>query len=123
MRSLGFGPLIDRCDVVGRPWGADFYPVFEDCDLLVGELSVRRHLEFARLPDGLDQQALVRLARHDGGAALAAFEHRLARIEPQIIRVLFVAVALAARGDQQGTHLLLEELELRGRLGQNRRCG
>src|SRR4051812_44714971 len=68
------------------PGQAALDPVDQGGDLLVAELLVLgRHLQVLILiAHRLDQQALVRLARDRGRAALAAREDRLARVEPQL---------------------------------------
>ncbi len=49
---------------------------------VVGQLALGRHLEEV-VPDGVDDQALVDLARHDRRPAVAAAEQALAAVEPQ----------------------------------------
>jgi hypothetical protein len=50
-------------------------------------------------PDGLDQEAVVRVAGDDGGAVLAALEHRCARVEAKVAALLLRPVALEAGAD------------------------
>ena len=82
-----------------------------------GQQLARRHLErLVRVLDRLDQQAVLRVAGHDRRPALAALEHRLARVEPQPAAGLLRPVALDARAGQHRPHLQLEEaLRLVGR--------
>ena len=65
------------------------------------------------MPQGLDEQALVRLAGNDRRAALAPFAKALPRIEPQLALQLLGAgrVALVAIGDQHRADVLLEEVD------------
>ena len=59
--------------------------------------------------DRLDEQALVRLARHGRRPAVAPLEHRLPTREAQPALRLLAAVALLALLDQERPDLLLEE--------------
>ena len=73
-----------------------------------------------RLPDGLDQQALVGIAGHDRRPGLAALEQRLARVEPQAAHLL-VGVAVVAVGRQDRPDVRFEELGGRRRRAGSRR--
>ena len=99
-----------------RPGSAHLDPGRDRLDGRRGELAFGRHLDvFVRLPDGLDDQALVGLAWHDRRPVLPAFEDRLAGVEPEP-RCLFARpVAFDARVGEDGADLRLEELDRLGR--------
>ena len=88
-------------------------------DLGIRQPAFRRHLQIGvPIMDGLDEPALFRLTRGDGGLArFAACEHSLARIEAQLTLELFrgSTVAFVTTLHEHWTHLLLEELEAVGR--------
>jgi hypothetical protein len=54
------------------------------------------------VPHKLQQEALLRMTRHDRRARVTAFERRLARVEPQPALLFFRAMALHARTIEQG---------------------
>ncbi len=130
----GTGLQVERTGRSGRRGGfGDFAPpgrAFADPfdqnrDLVGGQLRLGRHLIRFAVADGIDQQALVGLARHDGRRGVAPRQHCLARVEPQVALVLFRPVTALAAGNQQRPHLLLEELD-GGRIiggGRGRRLG
>src|SRR4030095_14284568 len=59
-------------------------------------LAAHRHLDRAGLPDGLDEKAFVRIARHDGRPGLAAFEQAFFGIEAKTSHGRGVVAAKAA---------------------------
>ena len=61
-----------------RPDCAGFYPGGDLFDFFVLEAALRRHFQLALLADGLDEQAVVRVARGDCRAGFTAFEQGLA---------------------------------------------
>jgi hypothetical protein len=99
---------------IGR---AHLHPRFEVRDLRIGQLLVRRHLEFFVLvTDGLDQPALVGIAEDNAGPGVAALEQAGARVEQQVRLQLvgFRAVALVAALDEERADYFLEELDAGG---------
>ena len=60
----------------------------------------------------VDQQALVRLAGHDGRSGVAAGQQAQARIEAQATLLLVGTVAFVARVCQQRPDLFLEEFQI-----------
>ena len=60
----------------------------ERLDGRVGQLPLGRHLEVALVASGQDQEALVGLADDDRRAAVAPFEDRRPRVEPEPARLL-----------------------------------
>ena len=66
-------------------------------------------------PHRLDQQTCVRLARNDRRTALAAHEHRLARVKPQLVELFVGPVAAITIHRQDGPHARLEKLDVRRR--------
>ncbi|SRR5260370_18412365 len=54
------------------PWCAHLDPGNQVGNLLFVELPVQRHFQVAGLPNGLDQQALLRVSRNNGGSPAAA---------------------------------------------------
>ena len=63
---------------------------------------------------GLEEEALLRLARNDGGAFFAALEQGFAMVKAQVAFLLLRVVALIAFRDQHRTDSRFEELEVRG---------
>ncbi len=105
--ALG-GPLV--AVGIGRP---DLDPLLEVGDLLIRELLLRRHLQVAvRVPHRLNQQAIVRLARHDRRPSLSAAQNAARRVEPQSRRLLLRPMTLVALLDKQRADLLLEKGDL-----------
>ena len=106
---VGRGRFVPR---VGR---ADLDPALEVGDHVVGQLrSAQGHPEVeTRVPHRPQQEAAARLARLDGGAPHAAFEHASAVVQPKsAFRDLRAVVAGVAVLDQDRADLLLEELEI-----------
>ena len=97
------------------PGSAELHPLLQYLDLLVGELALGWHAEVALVPYGLDEQALVRLAGHEGGAEVAARENLDAARELQIALWLHLAVAGSTLLEQERSHFLLKELDVDGR--------
>ena len=97
---------------VGRPGCALGDPLPQRGDGRLGKLARRRHLQLGvGLRDGLNQQALIRLARHERRPGVAPLERRLAAVEPQARGLLLLAVALEAAVDQDRPDLRLEEFD------------
>ncbi len=94
----GFGP---QC--------AGLYPLGESVDVFLFELAALGHFELARLADGQDQQTFVRIAGHDRGAGLAAFQQGRARVHPQPAE-LRIGMAGVAAGRQDGTDFGFEKV-------------
>ena len=67
-----------------RPHRACLDPRDDVFDLRLLELAAHGHLELCiGLPDGIHQNALVGIARHDGSAASAAFQQGHPAVHPQ----------------------------------------
>ncbi len=89
--------------------GASAYPLDERVDFLRLQAAAFRHLQLvAGLPHRLNQQALLRIAGHDGGARRATLEHSVPRIQAQAA-VLLIGVAVETTGRENGTDLRFEE--------------
>ena len=77
---------------------------------------------------GLDQQALVRLARYDRRSGRSSLEDRLATVQSQLRRLLLRTVAFLARHAEDGPDRFLEEIDggsavgLVGKTGSRRRA-
>jgi hypothetical protein len=100
----------------GRPrvGGAGLHPPLEVGDLGVGQLLLRRHLHVVVVvPDGRDQQALVRVPRHDGRPGVAALEQGRPAVDqqPALGLVGLRAVALVAPLDEDRADPLLEQIQ------------
>lgn len=97
---------------------AQLHPFFQRGDLVGAELLVlRRHLEVrVGVADGFDEQAFLHVARHDGGAGVAALEDGGGGIQREAALELLrlMAVALEARAREDGLHRLLVEREVGG---------
>ena len=104
---------------VARIGRADFHPLLEVGDHLGGELVLlRRHGHVGILvlvAHGDEEQALLGLAGDDGGAAVAAFEHRFCGVEQQAALDFLAAgaVAFVATLHEDGPDFFLEKIELR----------
>ena len=82
-------------------------------DRTVGQLALGRHLYDVAVPDGTDDQAVIRLARHQRRPAVASFQQRVARIDPQVAALLLGTVTLTALVDQNGAYPRLVSLDER----------
>ncbi len=95
--------------VARRPIGPDGSvadPALEIGDRRIGKSLVRRHFQvIVVITQAPDQQAFFRIARHNRGARVAPFEERFATVDAQIVPRLLSAVALKARGRQDGPDL------------------
>jgi hypothetical protein len=80
-------------------------------DCFVGQFALGWHLYVAVVVYGFDEQALVRLAGHNDGPVIAAFEQGGARIQTQSALLAFGSMAGLALGNQHGTDVLLKELD------------
>ncbi len=99
-------------------------PRFQDRYLFRSQFLGRRHLQVLGLvAHGLDEEALVELARNDGRAAVAALEDSGPAIEQQAALVFLglAGVALVTLLDQERADLLLEEVPLFRRAGRRGR--
>ena len=76
--------LLDDRLVAAGPRRAHLDPRRQVGDGLVGQLRARRHLGPVVVADRLDNEALVRVARHERGAVVAAFQHPRAAVERQV---------------------------------------
>ena len=92
------------------------HPLLEITDHRLGQWSFRWHLR-ARIPQRMDQQALVRSSRHDRGPGLPTPLQPIAVIEPQaateVLRLW--PMALVAVRDQHRPDSRLEKLTILGR--------
>jgi hypothetical protein len=104
-----------RRHCIFRPGSTAPDPVRQGSDLGCGEFALGRHVQVAGLPDGLDEQTSLGIARHDDRSRVAAVSESSGRVQPQSALVLRGPVALPAPRRQQGPHLLLEMLHGRGR--------
>ena len=75
------------------------------------------------MADGLDEQALRRLAGHDYRAAIAALFPPVAIVEAQTALLLFQTVALHAFAHQNGTDTPFKKLRIRRRQCAERQGG
>ena len=95
-----------------RPDRAPIDPLRQQIDLREGQLLLGRHLQQRVVVDCVNQQAALRLTRHDRRTRTAAREHSRQRIQPQarlsIARVRPVAGVAATSEDR--ANLLLEEV-------------
>jgi hypothetical protein len=95
-----------------RVGGAQGDPALEVCDHGRRQRALGRHAQvFVRVAEGLEQQAVARLAGHHRRARVAALAGRLPAVQeqaalgpPGLVRVAFVAVS-----HQDGADLRLEE--------------
>jgi len=66
------------------PLGPILDPLFQGGNRGVGQLPLRRHPgQLVLVANGLDQQALVRLAGNHGGAGLSAFAHPFESVQQE----------------------------------------
>ena len=95
-----------------RPRRPEFDPTNERVDLLLLQLAARRHLD-GGIAHGADEEALVRLAGHDGRAGVTAAKNRLAAVQAQTgLQLLrLAAVTLKAALGEKRTDALLEEVD------------
>ena len=105
-------------DVEFRPEGTVLDPFLEERDFGGGNFcSAERHLHFVvGVFDGLDEEALVRVAGDDGGAGFAAFEEAVAGGHGEAAE-RGCGVATEAAVGEDGADLELEMLGLVGRGG------
>jgi hypothetical protein len=116
------GPVLAGAKEGGRrspgPAGAACHPGSEVGHGGVGQPAPRRHPQvFGGMADGLDQQALVGIAGHDGRPAGATLEQCLAAIDAQAAAGLRAPVALEADIGEDETDFQLEEGIVVGRRG------
>ena len=120
--SVGRGAALD--DERPRVERPPANPVREVGNLLVGKLvALRGHLEVRVLvADGVDDEAVLGLARDDRWPRVAAVEHALAGVqhEAALYLVGVAAVAFVATVREHGTDVRLKKLEV---LRRNRRRG
>ena len=90
-------------------------PSLQDADLRLRQLSPRRHLE-RLVANRLDQHALLRRSGHKGGTAVPPLDPPSAAVETQapLEDLRLRGVARVTMLDEEGTHLLLEEMLLLG---------
>jgi hypothetical protein len=94
------------------PGGAATDPLDEIGDVAVGELlALGGHLEVAGLLDGLDEEALVGIARGDGRAVVAPLEQGCVGVEAETAGLLGGVAAVAALREDRA-NLLGEELDV-----------
>jgi len=92
-------------------------PLFKEGDFVVRQLAtglLGRHRELGiRILDGLDEERLLKIAGHDGGAFVAALVGAVAGVEDEaaLRGILLGGVALVATIDEDRSDVLLEELE------------
>ena len=92
-------------------------PLLEEGDLVVRKLAaglLGGHGELGiRILDGLDEERLLEIAGHDGGAFVAALVGAVTGIEDEaaLRGILLGGVALVATIDEDRADILLEELE------------
>ena len=106
------GDWIGRCEHrARRPGSPGGHPSLDARDRLVVEPAGGRHLE-RLIPQGREQQALLRLAGHDRRPGVAAGQHPCSggEVEPRLL--LCLAVATEAMGHQQRPGVDLEEVFL-----------
>src|SRR5438034_4605488 len=99
-----------RSNVISRPGRSQVGPLFDGGDFLCSQLSPDRHLQ-ALEPDGFREEAQTGVTWHNGGAAAAAFEKRLAGIDTQRRELLRLPVTRHALLRKQGPDFLLEEFD------------
>src|SRR5262249_47719331 len=107
----------DLRPVVLGPGGALPDPRGQGRDLGFGEATLGRHAQVrVAVADRLDEQALLRVAGHENGSAVAALVDGRTAVQLQAPAFLLRggAVALKAALGQDGADLLLEELDVRG---------
>src|SRR5207244_2009771 len=108
-------PARDRRPGVGKQsTAAD--PLDENGDVAVGQLPLGRHLHALILvPDGADQQALLRLAGDDRRSTVSAFLDGRSAVElqPAALFLRLCRVTLVTIVGEQRTDLALEELTVR----------
>lgn len=90
--------------------GALFDPPFEVADDLGWKRILGRHFDITVVADGGDEQALVGFAGNHCRSVFPSLQERLARIDPKAGLLLLWSVACHAVGNEDRTHLCLEEL-------------
>ena len=100
------------------PRSAAFHPFGECHDVAGGELCTGWHLEFAVVPDSVDQDAVFGLSGDNGGATAAALEQGFPIEERDSAIIQFLVVAAEAAFCQYGRDALVEvaRVVFRGRL-------
>ena len=97
------------------PRRAHFDPIAENCHLRFRELLLRRHLQVCVLVSNrLHQQRFLHITGNERRPVLAAFDHRVTRIErePALVLASFRTVAAVAVLGEHGQHLVGKELGL-----------
>jgi len=97
-----------------RPRGTQLHPGNEIGDEIVRELLFRGHLKVGIfIANGLDEQALFRLAGHNSGTCIAAFDGPLAGVQMKAALEFLTrrTVALITTIDQNRANLLFEEFD------------
>src|SRR2546422_8949988 len=97
-----------RRSVISRPGRSQVDPFFDGGNFLCSQLSPDRHLQ-ALVPDGFREEAQTGVAWHNGGAAAAALEERLAGNDTQRRELRRLPVARPALVPQQGAGFPLGE--------------
>ena len=127
------GPMFTALGDVDRPFRrhageararigrAELHPFLEVRDLLVREFALGRHAKiFVPITHGLDERAVVEIARHHSRTAVAAARPAIAVVEPQAaLGFLLGAVAFVAMLGEERPDAFFKKLEARG-IG---RCG
>src|SRR5206468_10217641 len=95
-----------RSSVISRPGRSQVDPCFDGGDFLCSQLSPDRHLQ-ALVPDGFREEAQTGVTWHNGGAAAAAFEKRLAGIDTQRRELLGLSVTRKAMRSKERADFIL----------------
>ena len=94
------------------PVGSPTDPFGERRDVVWRKFAARGHLEFAVLPDGVNQDTSFGVSRHDGGTAAAAFNQSCTIEERNVAVVQLVVVTGETALCQDGGNAGVEETRL-----------
>ncbi len=93
------------------PRHPQLHPLLEHCDFVRAQGFVRRHLQIAGTPDGLDQKAARGVAGHHGRlAAGTAGQNRAPRIEAQVTFLSLGAMTFPTTVGQHRAHARFKEI-------------
>src|SRR5208282_4039619 len=110
------GPVVlDRSPpcLLRRPRRTLLHPLLEGINRVIRKFTGRRHLRFIGILHRLDQATLLRVAQnHERASTVARVRQMLRLIEPDSPLLLLGSMTLEAMLSENGTDLVLEEIEL-----------
>ena len=96
-----------------RPRRTLLHPLLEGINRVIRKLTGRRHLRFIGVKHRLDQATLLQVAgNHERARTVARVLQMLGPIEPNSPLLLLGSMTLVAMLSENGTNLVLEEIEL-----------